>query len=283
MEKTIKISYPLNINASSFELLSKIQNEIIDTSADRIILDFTNCKFCNSIFTSFLGALAHIAIAFGKTIVYMTHKNSALNKYFRSSGLYNHITDDEKDYTNHNAIPFREINMEDDMIIDYIHNILNLAPIKLTAQCRQLLFKNIYEIFNNSADHSRAQHGVYGCGHWMPNKKQLIFSVYDTGIGIPALVKERIDNTMTSEEALRWALKLGNSTKQLKQGTPRGLGLFDLSTLIRLNDGALNIFTNDLYYNYANGETIHRLEQPIIGTLIGITIIADYDHIYTTK
>jgi len=70
----------------------------------------------------------------------------------------------------------------------------------------------------------------------------------------------------------------------LKQGIPRGLGLSDLFDFIKLNNGALNIFTNDLYYRYDDtGERTSYLAFPIIGTLIGITIIDDYDHIYITK
>lgn len=283
MDKIIIMPNALNINIESFNFLSQLQNIIIDSSESKIILDFTNCSFSHALLTSFIGALSNIGRTFGKTIVYRTAIGSSLNTYFRRSGLYNYMMDDGIDYTNQNAIPFRSINMEDDKIISYIDTILELAPIKLTDQCRELLFKNIYEVFNNSADHSRASQGVYGCGHWMPTKKQLVFSVYDTGIGIPALIKERISSSFSSEEALRWALTYGNSTKQLNQGIPRGLGLSDLLNFIRLNDGALNIFTNDIYYQYKNGENVYSLSTPIIGTLIGITIIADYDHIYTVK
>ncbi|MBS5143742.1 MAG: ATP-binding protein [Firmicutes bacterium] len=174
--------------------------------------------------------------------------------------------------------------MDDDNIIDYIGNILDLAPIKLTEQCHELLFKNIYEVFNNASDHSRSCQGVYACGHWMPTKKQLVFSVYDTGIGIPSLVKEEINENMSSHDAINWALQRGNSTKQLIHGIPRGLGLSDLYDFIRLNDGALNIFTNDIYFEYKKGNTSYELLSfPIIGTFIGITIKADYNHIYTTR
>ena len=211
-------------------------------------------------------------------------RDTVKSTYFRRSGLYNYVTEDTTDYTNSYAIPFCKINMDDDNIIDYIGNILDLAPIKLTEQCHELLFKNIYEVFNNASNHSRSCQGVYACGHWMPTKKQLVFSVYDTGIGIPSLVKEEINENMSSHDAINWALQRGNSTKQLIHGIPRGLGLSDLYDFIRLNDGALNIFTNDIYFEYKKGNTSYELLSfPIIGTFIGITIKADYNHIYTTR
>lgn len=283
MPEIIKIPKTLNINTDSFVFLSKLQNIIIDSNSQKILLDFSDCNFSHALFTSFLGAFVHIAKKLGKTVIYKSPKGSTVNTYLKRSGLYNYISNDEIDYTNKNAIPFRQINMDDAEIINYIDTILSLAPIKLTGQCHELLFKNIYEIFNNSAEHSRQSFGVFGCGHWMPAKKQLVFSVYDTGIGIPSLIKEKINASFTSKQALNWALMPGNSTKQLNQGIPRGLGLSDLFNFIKLNDGALNIFTNDLYYQYNNGENTFSLPYPIRGTMIGITIIADYDHIYTTK
>lgn len=284
MEKSILFPSSLNNNINTYKFLANIQNELIDSKESNIILDFTNCTFSHAIFTSYIGALAYIGKAFGKNITYKTNKGSLLSEYFRNSGLYDHIMQQPNTRSNPNAIPFISIDMEDDSsIIEYIDNILELAPIRLTDQGREVLFKNIYEIFNNSVDHSRANHGVYACGHWMPKKKYLSFSVYDTGIGIPALIKEKIDNTLSSESALQWALKRGNSTKQLLRGIPRGLGLSDLQEFIRLNDGALNIFSNDIYYQYKNEISFEHLPFPTMGTFIGITIIADYDHIYTIK
>lgn len=283
MDKIIKMPKSLNIDYASYSFLAKLQNTVIDCESDRIILDFQNCNFSHTAFTAFLGALAEIAVCFRKSIVYRTERDSEIYRYFRRSGLYNYLKEDTTDYHASNAIPFRQINMDDEYIIDYIDNILKLAPIRLTGNCRDALFKNIYEIFNNSADHSRAQFGVFSCGHWMPQKKQLVFSVYDTGIGIPALVKEKISPSLSSSDALEWALVRGHSTKQLTNGIPRGLGLSDLFDFIKLNHGALNIMTNDLYYQYKGSKTIQPINYPIIGTLISITIIADYEHIYILK
>lgn len=284
MEKIISFPASLNNTINTYKLLANIQNELIDSKESHIILDFTNCTFSHAIFTSYIGALAYIGRAFGKNITYKTTKGSLLSEYFRNSGLYDHIMQQPNTHSNPNAIPFISIDMKDDSsIIEYIDNILELAPIRLTDQGHEVLFKNIYEIFNNSVDHSRANHGVYACGHWMPKKKYLSFSVYDTGIGIPALIKEKIDNSLSSESALQWALKRGNSTKQLFSGIPRGLGLSDLQEFIRLNDGSLNIFSNDIYYQYKNEINFEHLSLPTMGTFIGITIIADYDHIYTIK
>lgn len=173
--------------------------------------------------------------------------------------------------------------MDDSKIINYIDTILNLAPIQLTDSAKELLFKNIYEIFNNSVEHSDAQKGVYSCGHWMPKKKELVFSVYDTGIGIPALVKSKISTEFTSSQAIDWALTKGNSTKQLKNGIPRGIGLSDLKDFIKLNKGSFSIISNDIYYSYDQTDIYQTLGNPIIGTMLSFIIRNDEDHIYFAK
>lgn len=232
---------------------------------------------------AFIGALKPLCKGSKKQLNYKFDKTSKLYQYFKRSGLYEYLYKTDTSYINDNAIPFSEIHMDEDSIIEYINRILELAPIELSSNAESYVFKNIYEIFSNSSDHSNATHGVFSCGHWMPNKKCLVFSVYDTGIGIPALIKSKIDSNLNSSDALKWALKTGNSTKQLCNGTPRGLGLSDLLEFIGLNEGSLYILSNDIYYSYENGyETFRTVSYPIIGTMISFVIIADYNHIYET-
>ncbi len=279
------INFPkrLDNNFSSYNFLSNVQNQIIDSPEEELLLDLRNCESLHPIFTSYLGALGYVGNYFQKKIQYITIKGSQLNNYLKASGLYGHFVKEESEAVNSDAIPFSIITMDEDFIIRYIDNILDLAPITLTEQAREVLFKNIYEIFINSVDHSRAQLGVFACGYWMSKEKYLAFSVYDTGIGIPALVKEKVDSIGSSQNALQWALTRGNSTKQMIRGIPRGLGLADLNSFIKLNAGELNIFTNDVYYMHHGEQKFQTVAQPTIGTFIGITIVADYDHIYTVK
>ncbi len=283
MEKIIKIPHVLSQDFDTYDYLAKLQNIIIDCPENKIILDFQNCSFSHAIFTAFIGSLAIWASNFNKVLVYRAGKDSNIYKYFKHSGLYSYITGDSIDYTNGNTIPFRRIDMDDSKIINYIDTILNLAPIQLTDSAKELLFKNIYEIFNNSVEHSDAQKGVYSCGHWMPKKKELVFSVYDTGIGIPALVKSKISTEFTSSQAIDWALTKGNSTKQLKNGIPRGIGLSDLKDFIKLNKGSFSIISNDIYYSYDQTDIYQTLGNPIIGTMLSFIIRNDEDHIYFAK
>lgn len=281
MQKIIKMPKILSNNIyDTYNFLANLQHTIIDCSENEIILDFSACPFSHAIFTAFIGSLSVWAIYSGKIIKYRVKKNSQLYKYFKRSGLYSFITGDIVNYTNGNTIPFRKVLMDDSEIIDYIDNILKLAPVKLSGNAEEILFKNIYEIFNNSIEHSNAKYGVYACGHWLPKIKELVFSVYDTGIGIPERIKTQINPDFTSKDAMKWALLKGNSTKQLDNGAPRGVGLSELKNFIRLNKGAFNIVSNDIYYSYNQEDTYIYLDKPIIGTMISFIIRNDEEHIY---
>lgn len=282
MEKIITIPNKLNINEYSYKFLAKTQYDIYACNESDIILDFQDCQFIAPAFTAYFGVLMEMAKKWGKSVNIRSPHSLKVMNYFKNSGFYNYYSGNKYNYANPNSIPFTKVNLDDCNLINYIDNILDLAPITLSPDCRDSLFKNIYEIFNNATDHSNSSCGVFACGHWMPNKNQLIFSVCDTGTGIPRLVKQQNSN-MTSIDAIKWALQRGNSTKQMTDGAPRGLGMADLKDFTELNNGSLIIFSNDVYYNHSKNREEIRLPYDVLGTLITVIITADREHIYTLK
>ncbi len=273
----------INISSNSYENLARLQHLILKSDTSRIILDFLDTQYVDAIYMAFIGGLQPLCNKKHQLLTYRLDPHSKLYRYFKTSGLYEYIKHG-KSYTNKNAIPFSEIHMEEDSIIDYINKILDLAPITLSPKASSHLFSVIYEIFSNSSDHSEADNGVFACGHWMPTKNQLVFSVYDTGIGIPGAIKKFINPEMPSDEALKWALKIGNSTKQLKHGVPRGVGLPNLLDFINANNSSFYILSNDIYYSFEKGvEKFTPLKHSIVGTMISFVIISDEKHIYKLK
>lgn len=283
MEKIIYIPKVLPDSPKTYNILADLQYDIINCIEDNIVLDFSNCQFSHAIFTSFIGALAVLAKSRQKKLTYRAKKDSKLYRYIMTSGLYSFLTADNQNHTNRYSIPFTEIKMNEDSVIDYTNNILNLAPIKLTEKAEELLFINIYELFINAYDHSKAMNGVYACGNWMPKKQELVFSVYDTGIGIPSLVKDKVDSSLSSKDAVLWSLASGNSTKQLIKNIPRGIGLPNFKNFIEVNNGYFSIVSNDICYIYNNNERFYTIQHPIVGTIISFIIRSDDKHIYTVK
>ena len=257
MEKIIEMPRVLHDSYRTIKILSKIQNTIIKCKEDRIILDFQNCIFSHALFTSYIGALGVIANSDNKTLVFRVRDPSKLCTYIYDSGLYDFIQQKPYSANNKNVIPFTAIDMNDDAIIDYTNTILSHAPVELDTNVDQQLFKNLYEILSNAVEHSHARHGIYGCGHWFPKKQELAFSVYDTGIGIDTSVKQKINPSFSSEEAIKWSFEINNSTKQLDDYIPRGVGLPEFLEFIKRNNGELSIICNDICYIYNNYITYH--------------------------
>lgn len=282
MDKIFEIR-TLNNKREDFMFLAKLQEDVLTCEEKRIILSFEKCKFSHAIFTSFIGALTEICKEHGKRITYRFLEDSASLNYFKKSGMCDYMTNDESlSYTNSNALPFWKVDLDDDVFMNYIDSIIGLSHLNILDEAKQKLFKNLYELFVNASEHSHEKNGVFSCGHWMPRNKNLVFSIYDTGIGICDLVKNKIDNTMSKEDALKWALVDGNSTKQLIKGVPRGVGLSDLKKFIALNNGRLTIMSNGVYYDFSSehGETIEKFKYNTIGTMVCITIMQDEEYIY---
>ncbi len=283
MEKIIPIPKVLPDSHKTYNILADLQYNIINCEEDSIILDFSDCIFSHALFTSFIGALAVLAKSNKKKLTYRAKEHSKLYKYIMTSGLYSFLTADNQDHTNKYSIPFTEIKMNEDSVIDYTNSILELAPIQLTEKANEVLFNNIYELFINAYDHSKATNGVYACGNWMPQKHELVFSVYDTGIGIPPLVKTKVDSSLSSKETILWSLTNGNSTKQLVGNTPRGIGLANFKNFIEINNGYFSIVSNDICYIYNSSEKFYPIQHPIVGTIISFIIRSDSEHVYTVK
>ncbi len=279
----ILIPNKLNIDADSYLFLAKLQYDIFSCKDTDIDLNFSECRFSHPAFTAYFGTLISIGKRWNKKVRLVAGQNNRIWDYFLKSGIYDYYFNKKTGHINQNSIPFTQISLEEDVLMQYIDdNILRLAPIVLSPACRKMLFKNIYEIFINAIEHSRSENGVFSCGHWMPNKRQLIFSVCDTGTGIPRLVKRQHPD-ISSVDAIHWALQRGNSTAQLNSGVPRGLGLADLKDFTELNKGSLIIFSNNVYYNCSDNGVKVPMRYEIVGTLITIIITADDEHIYILK
>lgn len=283
MEKIIQMPKYFYESHTTFVYLSNLQNEIKESIEYTIILDFRQTKYIHAMFTAFIGALCIWAKSYGKHIVYRMEKDSRLYKYIIDSGLYDYVRNKTYSSNNPNSIPFNTIQMDDESIIEYTNSILSHTPIQLTPTADETLFKNIYELFNNALVHSEAKNGIYGCGHWLSKKQELVFSVYDTGIGIPTSIQSKTNTNISSKQAIEWAFSPINSTMQLINNIPRGVGLFSFLKFIQSNNGFLSIVSNDICYIYNNSAKYHYLEHPIEGTIISFIIRSDSEHIYDIK
>lgn len=131
--------------------------------------------------------------------------------------------------------------------------------------------ESIFEIFSNAVWHSHTKLGIFSCGQFFPSRNRLDFTVADLGVGIRQNVQDHIGFDLSPEEAIDWATKGNNTTKQ--GDVPGGLGLKLLCEFIDLNGGCLRIASDGGYWGRENKKTtLARLSHPFPGTVASVEI-----------
>jgi hypothetical protein len=189
----------------------------------------------------------------------------------------------KKDDEYQTTIPFQQFAKEDrKFFYGYIDESLTRLELseanKLTIpEILKTDFKEcLFEIFNNSLEHSETQLGIFSCGQYFLRYQKLEFTLSDLGIGIHKKVQQ-VQPNLTPQEAIVWAVsrnqKTGrrNTTKTGKR--PGGLGLKRVLSFIQENKGAIQIISDCGYYEMENGQVnISTLQHPFNGTIVNMRI-----------
>ncbi len=96
----------------------------------------------------------------------------------------------------------------------------------------------------------------------------------DLGIGICQNIEDYTGFKFSPEEAIIWATKEFNSTKNSKlPGVPGGLGLKILCDFIDLNGGCIRIVSDAGYWRRRDSKIVTRpLNYPFPGTVVSVEI-----------
>ena len=279
---TLKIPVRLNLDFTGYKYMSNLFSYICNCYDNYITLDFSDVKYFDAGFVAFLGGMYDYFKSCGKYICLLPPNDNRAYKYFFDSGLLTYINQTGVP-SNQNAIPLGNFKCVDYNVTNvYTNKFIDLAPITLSSGAKGHISSNLIELFTNAIDHSESSLGCYACGHWMPQHNTLVFSIYDSGIGIPNKIK-RIYPNYSSKDAINWAFGKGNSTIQLENCVPRGLGLYYLKDFIFANKGSLRILSNNIYYEYKDGgdsESFKVIDAPIHGTLITVKVVPDSINLY---
>lgn len=190
-----------------------------------------------------------------------------------------------------NSIPYREdSSMDMNGIMDYLtFNWIGKGWVHVSARLRDAIAGKMWEIYNNAFEHSGTQIGVFSCGQHFWRQNDLILSVVDFGRGISANVRaflrqhadENLVSRLSGAACLKWAFEGGNSTCM---GTvARGLGLDLLRKFILINQGKLEIYSNEGYVIIDNnGERYENRGISFEGTMVHITLRCD-ENLYSFR
>lgn len=285
------IDKDINNNIEDISELVDLQYDFINGNYEILVFQFNDCQIIDAAVAVIIGTLPIYAALQKKRVRYRFKDESNDHPIFvfmKEVGMYEYFSkhrgNDEINYAGENAIPFNKIK-DEGMMEEYTDKIMELAPIKMEREARCILSSYIYEVYQNGFFHSGSEIGVFTSGIWKPERKEFVFSIYDMGIGITNKIREHFGMTdISSEQCLKIAFVEGFTT-WTDDSVNRGLGLSRLEKFIRLNEGKMYLFTDDICCMIKKQEEKNyiKLEKPIKGTLFIINIIADENHIYVVE
>ena len=135
--------------------------------------------------------------------------------------------------------------------------------------------EGISEIFSNAITHAQANN-VHACGQVFKNDSLLCFTIVDVGVGIASNVNNFLkleeEAKMADDQAIVWATKDGNTTKDI----PGGYGLDILKRFISKNNGIMQIISQKGYYEYGRKSEIKKLlSSNFPGTIVNLQFRTD--------
>lgn len=272
-----------------FDNLFRIYHNAM-TDHDVVQFDFTNCDFLRSNAVVLLGGMARVIEAQGRSVQFNWGSISDPNllKFLRSNGFASHFGFDSKSFYSSTMIPYREDYKSDHhSISDYLSDKwLGNNWVQISEKLKDEIIGKKWEIYANAFEHSGSNVGVFSCGQYFPNKKDLVLSVVDFGVGIPESVRTYLRSRYSAERLshvsdaffMEWAFRSGTTTTI---GTARGLGLDFLKRFIALNQGKLEVYSNAGYVIVdCHGERHRNCPVSFPGTIVHITLRCD-ENIYT--
>ncbi|MFZ5995508.1 MAG: ATP-binding protein [Thermodesulfobacteriota bacterium] len=283
MPKVIHIP-TLNDSVADFEGLFAIWEQANDYFLD-VRFDFSGCHFLRPNAVAFLGGLSRLIESRMGSVVFdwSTLHNKRVMTNICQNGFAGTFGYPSSRWDG-NSIPYREdktLNMNG--IMDYLtYNWIGKGWVHVSNRLRDAIAGRMWEIYNNAFEHSGTEIGVFSCGQHFRRQNDLILSVADFGRGIPANVRtflrqyadEALVSKVSGAACLKWAFERGNST--CMGGIARGLGLDLLKEFVRINQGKLEVYSNEGYAIIdKDGERYENRDISFEGTVVHITLRCD--------
>lgn len=280
-DKNIVKEFTLSDIDTSFNCYNQFVNlytQLQDSVFDSIKINLLDWFGANM--SAVLGGLLD-KLSFTNTISISSNKSQVITILKKNTFLANYgyeITPD----TNGTTIKFLKLSPSASRYFNsYVMNELlsQSALPEMTDELKKKIAESIYEIFVNAQIHSQTDH-IYTCGQFFPAKHKIEFTIVDMGLGFKNIINNRFkdtNTTLSSIQAIKWALIDGNTTKTDVSG---GLGLSLLTEFIKLNNGKFQIISDDGFYEVGTTEQAFTLDAPFPGTIVNMEFRTDDVHSY---
>ncbi|MBT8767562.1 ATP-binding protein [Metapseudomonas boanensis] len=175
-----------------------------------------------------------------------------------------------------NAIPYQEFTVADEeRIVSSLRNDwLGRGWISVSDRLAYAIMGQVWELFINAFEHGQSPIGVICCGQHFPRRRELLLSIADFGVGIPANVRDFLQRDCHGGDAMMQAFHRGFSTAG--SAMPRGMGLDLVKEFVQKTNGCLEIFSYDGHARVdAQGERYQNIGPIFAGTLVQIRLRCD--------
>lgn len=271
----MKISVPEICNdRAGYAWLAWLSRQTASLSLlETVLLDFGSCRFFEANMAAPLGAIlaraqrADLAHVVADSLLPEVKLILSKNGFLALLGL------ETAPDRNRTTIPFRNYKAaEGRMFAEHVAEHLSGKGIPDMTLALQRAFRtSLLEVFQNAADHSDSEVGIFVCGQYFPNKKRVDLTITDGGVGIRERVREKLGARVSSVQAIEWAFKQGNTTRAGQN--PGGMGLKLLADFIVHNRGKIQVLSRQGFCEFAEGHYSYtKLEGDFRGTSVTLEV-----------
>ena len=268
---------------NGYDFLARLYYDINSSPKDLHVIDFSNCIYFDANLAAALGAILEELKSSGHRFnLRMSHKGSIFKTLARNGFLKiwlpEAISKEKENFIRYYRFPSDSANAFKQYIDEWL--IKKQKFPKHTELAGNKIQESIYEIYANAVGHGKTEY-VYSCGEYNTDFHTLDMTIVDCGKTIPFNVNNHLSNIgyppLESADALKWAIKRGNTTKTI----PGGLGLYILTEFIKLNEGSLQIVSGDAFLEYQNGTIMaDKLNNIFPGTIVIMKFNFDFYYKY---
>ena len=201
-----------------------------------------------------LGSIIDIFIIDLNTI-YFDKIDSSIEKILLKNDFLSYYGRKKESDIYNTTIQYKKLNTTDGKYFkeylkqELIENHLQNLP-RMSNGVKDKIIETLYEIFVNAQIHSETKH-IYICGQFYPIKNKIEFTIVDTGIGFKNRINKTFNKNLNSLQAIEWAIQDKKTTKKI----PGGIGLAFIHEFIKLNNGQIQIISNDGFYEFNQNKT----------------------------
>lgn len=246
-----------------------------------ITLDMKHVDWFDANLSSVLGALLHKAYSNFNSIR-IVGLSFSINEILLKNNFLSYHGGEKRQDTYSTTVQYLHFQPGDDRsFVEYLERDLMGKSLPIMSDSLHRAFiSGLMEVFNNSVIHSETT-DIFTCGQFYPKKHRVDFTITDLGIGIKENIKKHCGYEYSADAAIEWAMA-GNSTKLKKNKIPGGLGLQLVREFIRINQGCIQILSNNGFWQQSrDGSVIMELFPfHFPGTVVNISINTNDPYTY---